>query len=115
MSVILTLEDFGASQGWSGEGYRTLTNSGTENVRNIQLKVLDSAVFTVLAVAAENGAVHQETCLNVFNADDIKNYTDGNKNFPGSTTKNIYMYYTVKGDAPIQVNDLVCYWQYEIY
>jgi len=115
MTVVLTLESFGASQGWSGASYRTLTNSGTENVRNLQLKVVDSAVFSVLAIAADNGATHSETCLNVFNADYIRNYTNGDKNFPAGTSKNVYMYYTVKGDAPIQVNDLACFWQYEIY
>lgn len=115
MSVILQLQAFTASQGWSGAGYRTLTNSGTENARNVKLKVTDSLVFTALAIAAVNGAAHSASCLNVFNADYIKNYTEGNKNFPAGTTKNVYMYYTIKAAAPIQVHNLTCDFQYEVY
>lgn len=114
MSVILTLEAKTFTQGTvAGLTEVTLTNSGNENVRKLRLKVTDSVVFSVLKVAQVGAPV---TCLNQFNTNDIYNWTDANYNFPAGTTKTIkFNPFTIKGDAPVQIHNITCSFQYEVY
>lgn len=118
MSVILQIGNFTVSQDWSGQLRILITNSGDENVKNVRLKVVDSEVFTSLNILAGGGT--WQTCLNDFQSWNTRFYTaeeGGSVGFllPSGTSYWVDFKPTIKVDAPIQENNLVCYWQYIVY
>lgn len=117
MSVILQIGNFGVAQGWGGTQYIAVTNSGSENVKDVFLKVLDTAVYDTLNVDTSTA---WQNCLNAYPPSKIDTYETNiggglKYTIPAGTTRYLYFTIAVKVGAPIQVNNLVCYWQYITY
>jgi len=118
MSVILQIANFSVSQGWDHKIYLAFTNSGDENINHLFLKIDDSTVFETLETHGPDG---QSSCLNAFTTGRLYTYTNASgggsgTTIPASSTRYIYFIdMHVKADAPIQVNNLVCSWQYVTY
>lgn len=94
------------------EANATLKNSGTENVRNVTVKVIDTDIFDDLMIRTTVGV---STILNVFGGY-IKNMDDVSGNFPAGTEKAIqYWQYDVKADAPVNVHIVPTHFTYEVY
>lgn len=115
MSVILQIGNFGVAQGWSGVTDINVTNSGTENVKEIYLKIIDNSVYETLTALVGSGQWND--CLNVFTSDFLRFYSGATYvNFlPASTTYTLKFTLAVNAGAPIQTNNLVCYWEYITY
>ena len=114
MSVILTLADVIWTQGYGPIAVNVnITNSGTENIKNVQIKVTDSVVFDALTARAGLFV----NCLNVFSTSSLRFYENGGYNFelPAGQTKRMMFNIEVKPGAPVQVHNLTCDFQYEVY
>lgn len=113
MSVELQIIEVPAiSRGWTGNITCKLKNSGTENVTEVHLKVIDAVIYSALRIHAPSG---EENCLNVFSGSIIE--TDySSKNFPAGTERTIFFdTYNIKADAPIDVHNVSTHFQYEVY
>lgn len=130
MAVELQIVNFPAlSQGWSGYVTAKLANTGTENVRNVKVKVVDTLVFDVLKICSAfwTGAYwncvncgtgypeFSSDCLNIYSGY-LCNRDSLDRNFPAGATHSLGFYtLTVKADAPVQVNTLSTFFQFEVY
>ena len=111
MSVILTLADVIVTQGFNSSAWNvTLTNTGTEGVKNntLKIKVTDSVIFDELKARV---GLSYPNCLNTFMSIP---FTFGNI-APNGGSKLVTFTVDVKAGAPIQVHNLTCDYQYEAY
>lgn len=112
MSVILKLENFTATQGWSNANYALdIKNEGDENVEDVKLKVIDSSVFDNVEYRYDAYG-HKCNCLNVFGSGYIFPNT---ATIPAGGTRTDMFLIVVKAAAPIQIHNLQCDWQYAVY
>ena len=89
----------------------TLKNTGTEDIENLYLKVIDAVVFSKLY--SYWAASSYLSCLNV--SAKIWNFTDGNYIFPAGTEKNIkFRDWDIKADAPTGDNQVNTNFGYEL-
>lgn len=115
MSVELQIINIPPVSQGQEENYFTvkLKNSGNENVTNVKLKVIDSAIFSALAI--EPGGTGS-SCLNVFTTRSIFNKQASNYNFPAGTEQNMgFVHYHVKADAPVDVHDIASHFMFTVY
>jgi hypothetical protein len=117
MSVIIQLATFTAAQGWYGTFYNNVTNSGNENVENIKLKVVDSAVYNTLTIVDHNGTFRN--CLNSFNDEFLRIFdlsgAEYSAKLAAGTTKRVRFTMNIKAAAPVQVHNLTCDFTYTVY
>jgi len=107
MSVILQLESKIWSQGYpTGIIWLGVTNSGNEGASNIRLKVTDSVVFTSIDAFASSS---WRSCLNTF-----AGYLNCGAVGAGQT-KDAQFRIVIKGNAPVQVHNIPCDFQYTAY
>lgn len=114
MSFILQLGSVIWSQSFSSGAIAIpITNSGTENVTAVKLKVIDSLVFTSLSVGCLGG---YRNCLNTFTASKL-NFINGVSSFnlEAGQTRNLQYSVAVKAGAPVQVHNIACDFTYEVY
>jgi len=116
MSVILQLGDVTWSQGFDSWCVGTITNSGTENVKNIKIKVTDSSVFDKLRMwwAANWDSDHTVDVLNVWSYKIIY-ISNTHPNLAAGATKSVKFAPVVKAGAPAHVHNIPCEFQYEVY
>ena len=109
MSVIITIADKNWTQGYTtGTIYVPFTNSGTESVKNVRLKVVDSVVFQTLQQFYGSSWY---SCLNTYG--DFLNFTGGT--LPAGQTKSAQLRAVIKAAAPIQTHNIQCFFGYEAY
>lgn len=88
-----------------------LKNSGTEDIKNLFLKVVDSTVFHQLIVYHAPSATSD--CLNA--SAKVHNYTDGNYIFPAGTEKVIrFITWHIKNNSPTGNNNVNTNFGYEL-
>ena len=116
MTVVLEIIDIPpVSQGYTGDNIEAkLENSGTENVKNVDIKVIDAVIYTAISIYIGAGGTPY-TCLNTFTGYYIHNFDDSNNNFPAGTTKLVKFYIVTKADAPVAINDVSTHFTFEVY
>ena len=110
MSVILDISDWVVSKGWSGTAYVSVTNSGTENVRDVYLKITDSVVFSTLEVFGQFGF---QNALNAYTSNRIQ--FAGDEYLLAGATEAVWWNFVIKLDAPIKVHNFQCDWTFTVY
>jgi hypothetical protein len=116
MSVELQVIDFPVmSQGWWGTIEANIKNTGTENVENVYLKVVDPGMVVFSSINVYYDLTHNVSCRNAFSSQTIHNFDDNNKKFPAGSTKQIKFSVVIQDDAPVAIHTLSTFFKYAVY